>query len=277
MIIGFFLIFIIGLITLIIGLETDRGGLFEFGIVLLILSMALIFGLLIWILIRAYQENIKQEKENTSLYDKYLIENNFFVDRKILILDTSKFLSNSPNSGFYIDKAKQMWTYRKNNAIISDFHSFKDILSFELYEDGESIISGTAGTALAGGLLFGLGGAIVGGAASRTSSNTCTNMNIHIKLNIFEKPQEVISLITTTILKNTPTYREQLAIAKEICASLEYIMNDCKIAETKKGLSVSKNETSDYVEEIKKYKQLLEANIITQEEFNEKKKELLNL
>lgn len=40
---------------------------------------------------------------------------------------------------------------------------------------------------------------------------------------------------------------------------------------------VNKNTENDVFEQVKKYKELLDMGIITEEEFNKKKKELLNL
>jgi predicted Zn-dependent peptidase len=46
---------------------------------------------------------------------------------------------------------------------------------------------------------------------------------------------------------------------------------------SKIGKKAEKEEKADPIEEIKKYKELLDLGIITQEEFDEKKKVLLNL
>jgi len=47
--------------------------------------------------------------------------------------------------------------------------------------------------------------------------------------------------------------------------------------ERQKGKTTIVSEKSDSVDEIKKYKELLDSGIITQEEFDAKKKELLGL
>ena len=48
-------------------------------------------------------------------------------------------------------------------------YSFDDIVAFELLEDGNSITKGGTGRAIAGGLLFGGIGAIVGGSTGKRS------------------------------------------------------------------------------------------------------------
>jgi len=49
------------------------------------------------------------------------------------------------------------------------------------------------------------------------------------------------------------------------------------LLERQKGKTTIVSEKSDSVDEIKKYKELLDSGIITQEEFDAKKKELLGL
>ena len=46
-------------------------------------------------------------------------------------------------------------------------YNYSDIVSFELLEDGENITKGGICMAVAGGVLFGNAGAIVGGAAGK--------------------------------------------------------------------------------------------------------------
>ena len=66
---------------------------------------------------------------------------------------------------FFIDNTNNLWavidnTYNEKRIII---FSFKDVESFELMQDDESIVTGGLGSAIAGGILFGEVGAIVGG------------------------------------------------------------------------------------------------------------------
>ena len=60
---------------------------------------------------------------------------------------------------------------------------FSNLLNFELLEDGETITKGGLGRAIAGGLLFGGVGAIVGGVTGgKKSKGVCNSMRLKITL-----------------------------------------------------------------------------------------------
>ena len=153
-------------------------------------------------------------------------------------------------------------------------YSFDDILDFELIEDGNSITKGGTGRAIAGGLLFGGIGAIVGGAtAKRKTKSTCTRLQIKITLNNISNPMVYVNLITTETKTDSLIYKTAYGSAQNIMSVLQIICaNNQSISE---NTSVASSISS--ADEIIKYKQLLDQGIITQEEFNEKKKQLLGL
>ena len=73
--------------------------------------------------------------------------------------------------------------------------------------------------------------------------------------------------------RSSGQYRKNLEETQEILSCLELI-----IRENQKSLSVSENsKPADAADEILKYKKLLDAGAITQEEYEAKKKQLLNL
>ncbi|MCE0665151.1 SHOCT domain-containing protein, partial [Clostridioides difficile] len=81
-----------------------------------------------------------------------------------------------------------------------------------------------------------------------------------------------IYLINSKISTNSSLYKESYNYAQEILSTLS-IITSSKSIEDKKEESMC-NSTAD---EILKYKNLLDMEAITQEEFDAKKKELLNL
>lgn len=64
-----------------------------------------------------------------------------------------------------------------------------------------------------------------------------------------------------------------IAIAKEIKSIIEHL----KSQDTKKEYSAIEKDTFDLADEILKYKGLLDAGVLTQEEFDAKKKQLLGI
>ena len=153
-------------------------------------------------------------------------------------------------------------------------YNYNDIVNFELIEDGNSISEGGVGRAIVGGALFGGIGAIVGGSTGHKHKQTCTNLKIKITLNNINNPVEYITFINTEIKKDSRLYKSYIKIAQEIISVLQII------CETNKSINISQQINSPSVsniDELKKYKELLDCGAITEEEFEKKKKEILNL
>lgn len=166
-----------------------------------------------------------------------------------------------------LDENKKLFRIRKSfyNST-TKIYKYSDILEFELLEDDNTIeTSAGIGKAIAGGVLFGGVGAIVGAnTAKRNSKTVIDSMKIRITLKDIQNPMEFIDVSNSRLKANTEEYRKAIERAQKILSVLSIIKNN------------SQNE-ADYIEEIKKYKKLLDDNIISEEEFEKKKKELLKL
>ena len=62
-----------------------------------------------------------------------------------------------------VDANHKLWMYGTSNIVFN----FNDVVSYELIQDGESITKGGVGRAVAGGILFGGVGAVVGGLTGK--------------------------------------------------------------------------------------------------------------
>ena len=145
--------------------------------------------------------------------------------------------------------------------------SYDQIVSYELLENGESVASGGVGRAAIGGILFGSTGAIVG-ASTRSYKSVCDELKIKVTVKNYKEPAFYIPLIVFQTDKSSSDYKEKMKMAQNILSKLQLIS-----ATDAQDISV----TSDNFELIKKYKNLLDEGIISQEEFEKKKKELLKL
>ncbi len=153
------------------------------------------------------------------------------------------------------------------DSIILDY---SDILDFELLEDGNSVSKGGVGKALAGGLLFGGVGAIVGGVtAKRTTKSTCSSLRIKITTKNINEPVVYISFISSETSSSGILYQEVYKQAQEIMSILNIITNGDTDIEPEKSVSPA--------DEVRQLKELLDIGAITQDEFDTKKKELLKL
>ena len=146
--------------------------------------------------------------------------------------------------------------------------TFDCLCDFELIEDGETVVKGGLGRAVAGGLLFGGVGAIVGGVTGKKKNKAVVNhMYIRLSLNHKWVKDFAITLITMETKKNGFVYNTHKALADKIISALEIIAKNQPVADN--NLSSA--------DEILKFKQLLDVGAITDEEFTQKKKQLLGL
>ena len=155
-------------------------------------------------------------------------------------------------------------------------HHIEDIISFELLEDGNTVIKGGLGGAVAGGLLFGGVGAVVGSAASkRKVHETCRSLRIKITVCDVKHPTEYIDLLTMgSIDKSSWSYRNLMQRAQEIISTLQ-VLQDAANKEKKRTVQYAPVQNMSAADEIMKFKKLLDNGIITREEFEEQKRKLL--
>ena len=152
---------------------------------------------------------------------------------------------------------------------------FKDILDFEILEDNESVIKGGLGRAIVGGALFGGVGAITGGVTGkRQTKQIVQRLELIIRLNTLDNPTINFVLIKNPVKKTSLTYQLNAKLAQDAISALNFVVNN-KTEEVSPNIPSA--QPTSAADEILKFKQLLDAGIITQEEFDAKKKQLLNL
>ena len=154
-------------------------------------------------------------------------------------------------------------------------YNYSEVLEYEILEDGNTITKGGLGSAIVGGALFGGIGAVVGGlTGGKKVKEVVKSLKVKIVLDNKIVPAEYIELLTTEFKKDGFVYRGAKQQAEDIVAILASI-----VSENEKNQVNNSNvqNTNDPITEVKKYKELLDNGIITQEEFEKKKKELLNL
>lgn len=150
--------------------------------------------------------------------------------------------------------------------------SFDEVLNYELLEDGNSVTSGGLGAAAAGGLLFGGAGAIVGSVAGKKrTKREITSLRIKITKKGINNAPLYINLLTTKTKNGSIIYTTAYNEAQQILSVLDQISSEQSPEEAS-----TQNKLSP-ADEIRKYKELLDDGILTQEEFDAKKKDLLKL
>ena len=159
----------------------------------------------------------------------------------------------------------------ENNKLFQigqDIFTYENLLSFELLEDNQTVFKGGLGRAIAGGLFFGGIGAIIGGiTGKRREKNICHTMRLRVSLKNTYTDVVYINLITTRTKIRSFVYKSATNSAQQCITLLETISNYTNCTD----------QTTSVADEIMKFKRLLDQKIITQEEFDIKKQELLKL
>lgn len=156
--------------------------------------------------------------------------------------------------------------------------SFDEIADYDLIENDISVASGGLGRALVGGATFGGAGAIVGGlTGKKKTKKSVDRLALQISTNEFYFPSIIITYINKETKTSSSDYVKAYNHAKETMACLDIIFKKQKDKESLKPESTESGTGIDPYEEIKKAKELLDMGIISEDEFNEKKIQLLNL
>lgn len=171
-----------------------------------------------------------------------------------------------------IDENNKRWCVYSGqlHKKMGKIHKYSDIVSFELLEDDAVIAKGGLGRAVVGGALFGGVGAIVGGVTGGKAQTVCSSLRIKITLNDMAAPTEYITFIGGRLRKDSFSYKTLCTQAQE-CLSLLRLICDSQQEAAPADTAQSP------ADEIMKFKQLLDAGVIMQEEFDAKKKQLLGL
>ena len=217
---------------------------------------------------------------NKSVDDIKLLISNENIKREFEINNQNalQIFKSTKEIGSYlkIDEQAEKWLIPDGfwgNIKRAVVHSYDEILGYELLEDGGSVAKGGLGRAVAGGLILGPAGAVIGGiTGKKKSKGTCSSLEIKITLNNMETPTEYIELISSETSRSSFIYKSAFKSAQEILSILQVICesNNCNASE-------QQTQPSSSADEIMKFKNLLDQGIITKEEFELKKKQLLGI
>ena len=237
-----------------------------------------IFGMLItlfiWIIIIKAVRNRKKVNNPTGSKTKPDPMNNY-QNNKFYDLANGGIFETSIKIGDYFryDKDNQkimlLYSYYRTDKKKYSVYNLSDILEFEYIEDGTSQVKGGLGSALVGGALFGGVGAIVGGATgTKETKRIVKEMKIKFVIKGDIPTVDYLSVKSPSSVKSDSyQYGEYIKQLHEILGILNH-------ATPKEELNTQESKEAA---ELKKFKQLLDDGLITQEEFDIKRKQILGL
>ena len=155
---------------------------------------------------------------------------NFYADSKDDILENiSKevdFSTVADKKFFLVDDIKEeMALLQHKEAVV---FNYRDILNYEYKENGEKIIGGKKLATLAGGLTFGVLGAMVGSSGNKKIKEKVDSMEVVINLNSLNDANLRIECLVSNTKRNSFTYKVALEHANQIIHALNYATNKVK-------------------------------------------------
>lgn len=150
---------------------------------------------------------------NEKTFDEKLEERGFVISKKVEVGQAT----------LYVDNENKKWTLRGSSMPKIKRFSFDQLLEYELFEDGSSIVSGKSGSALLGGVLGGSIGATIGSSGSRSVSETVSTSQIQLIIDDLSSPSITLDLIKGSISRGSISYREYRKKAHKMLATFRYI------------------------------------------------------
>jgi hypothetical protein len=160
----------------------------------------------------------------------------------------------------------------KKEVVDVNVYKISNIIGYKVIEDGVTISKGGLGRAFIGGVLFGEAGAVVGAiTGEKKESKKVTELRIDIEMNDTVAPLVTLSMFTKGLSMSTDTmmYTYYLESLRKVASTINVFL--------KRNESKDSGVVLDKFEQVKKYKDLLDNGIITQEEYEKKRKELLEI
>lgn len=172
-----------------------------------------------------------------------------------------------------VDRKRKLW-YSPSGCVDGDedIFRFAQLIDFELIENGGSVSKGGLGSAVAGGVLFGATGAIVGSNIGKKQNDVCRQLSIMVMIDDPYISHFSIDFIIGEWRKDSSVYKQASTDAYKVMALLTMIKKENECVTQQSTIPMSSP-----ADEILKFKNLFDMGVITQEEFDAKKKQLLGI
>lgn len=184
------------------------------------------------------------------------------VDRNGEFLDI--FKPTTKINKLEVDEVNELFRVRGLNSI---YLHYDELVDYKLIVDDEEVTSGGLGVgrALVGGALAGGVGALLGGLTKkRKTKKVITSLDLEIRYTFNDQDGVyIVPLITGKTKVNSSKHRQAVKDSENALRLLD------KMVDTKEEPILSA------ADELMKYKELLDMDAITQDEFDEVKKKLL--
>lgn len=200
---------------------------------------------------------------------------------------TQKIMGNDGNTGLAIDEARKKVVLIKNGPTGVDLKpiTYRDVLSSEVFVDGETVTKTARGSQLGGALIGGIAlggvGAIIGGLSGRTgSSEKVKRVDLRITVNDTKNSLHDVNFMGIEGKKDGIIYKSAMDQARHWHGLIAVLINMADSEDVlKEGVKSSIREnggTSSLADELSKLSDLRDRGVLSDKEFSIQKQKLLS-
>lgn len=162
--------------------------------------------------------------------------------------------------------------------------NFEDLIDFEIVENGSSVIQSKIASTLAGGILLGGVGALAGANGRKQINDICNSLILKMYFSNNGAVCITEKINDRPLYKNSAEYKSLSSTVDNIVSVLKYVKQqaDYSVYSNQKITSAKENNKTENMKEtfsinqLEKLAELKEKGIITEQEFEESKKKILN-
>jgi len=191
-----------------------------------------------------------------------------------------RYLGDDGDNGIAIDEqhAKVCLIRRVNGKLIHRVLGYGDILSSELFEDGETITktvrSSQVGGALVGGLLLGGVGAVIGGlSGKKVGKAKVKRIELRLVVNNSTNPTHAICFLANETKRDGFVYKTASDQARQWAARMDVLIK--RAEQETSACQIGPRTAISVSDELRKLAQLKSEGILSEEEFAAQKAKLL--
>lgn len=236
------------------------------------------FGIIFWTLVVILIACIVNWRQRIKKTENYLLGSEGFSL-------TKKFVNSDGRLGLAFDDNSKKLCFVENekNVPLVRIVSYKDLISSEIFQDGETITSsvrsGDLTNAAIGGLIFGGSGAIVGSLASKTKfSNTemVNKISLRLTVNDTKNPLFEIDFLDSQTTKKGAFFQNAMKEARHWHGLIEVLIKQADM-EDKENVknNVAQISSNSLADELKKLAELHDSGVLSNTEFQQQKEKLL--
>ena len=199
------------------------------------------------------------------------------LEEKLVSLNfkTTKTIPINESYDLAIDENSQAIAICSLQTAYVDYMPFSSLVECEICQDNSVISTNQIKRAVVGGVIAGSAGAIVG-ASTSPKTDIVKYLAVKIRTNDIKHPLHTITLLQSTYSTIDNFYNRKRQTAELLYATIGAIIKNCEGSRLSISQPEENNSSENFAEQLRELSSLFHEGILTQEEFDSKKSEILS-